>query len=198
MGPVAPGVCGVQQDDEGLPQLLQLPDHPLLRFQVVLPGDVGDGAVGSDDNADGGVLGDHLPGADLRRLRHGDLVIEPRGGHHPLGLSFQMSHRSLHHVAHAVDEPDLEGGAPLHCDSYRFLRDKFGLRRHDGTPGAALGQFIPGPLPAVHIFNVGDDQRLHEPLDKCGFSGPDRPHDADIDIALGPKRDILVDFAIFH
>jgi len=54
--PVALGVHGIQQDDEGLPQLLELPDHPLLRLQIVLPGDVGDGAVRGDDDADGGVL----------------------------------------------------------------------------------------------------------------------------------------------
>ena len=56
LGPLGPGLRAVEQDDEGLPQLLELPDDPLLRLPVVLPGDAGDAAVGGDDDADGGVL----------------------------------------------------------------------------------------------------------------------------------------------
>ena len=148
--------------------------------------------------ADGGVLRDHLPGADLRRLRHGDLMVEPGGGDHPLALPLQLAHRPVHHIAHAVDEPDPEGGSALHRHAHCVLRDEFRLRRHDGPAGAALGQLVPGPLPAVHVVDAGNDQRLHKPFDKGGFSGADRPHDADVDVALGPEGNILIDFAVFH
>ena len=196
LGPVAPGVCGVQQDDEGLPQLLQLPDHPLLRFQVVLPGDVGDGAVGSDDNADGGVLGDHLPGADLRRLGHGDLMVVPGGGDHPGGVVLHLADGALHHVSHTVDQPHGKARPVRQLDLGSLLRDELGLGGHDGPARAALGQLIPGPLLAVDVVDVGDHLGLHEPLDEGGLPGAHGAHHADVDIPSGAGGDILIDTGI--
>ena len=79
LGPVGVRPGGVEEDEEGLAQLLELGDHPGLRLQVGLPGQVGDGAVGGDHDANGGVLGNDLPGADLRGLRHGDLLRSNQG-----------------------------------------------------------------------------------------------------------------------
>ena len=39
---------GVHQHHKGLPQLLQFPDDPLLRLQIVAAGNVRDAAVGGD------------------------------------------------------------------------------------------------------------------------------------------------------
>ena len=191
--PVAFGVHGVQQDDEGLSQLLELPDHPLLCLQVVLPGNVGDGAVGGDDNPDGGVLRDHLPGADLRRLRHGNLMIVPGSGHHPGCVVLKLADGPPYHVAYAVDEPHGEGRAVGQLHLGRLLRDELGLRRHDGPAGTALGQLIPGPLLAVYIFNVGNYLGFHEALDEGGLAGPHRAHHADVDIPRRAGGDILID-----
>ena len=198
LGPVRGGLGGVEHHHKGLAQLLQLLNRPLLRLLIVLPGDVGDGAVCGHHHADGGVLGDDLPGPHLRRLGHGDLVIEPGGGHHPLQLPLHLPHRPGDHIAHAVDQPYPEGHAPLHRHAGGLLGDELGLRRHNGPAGAALGQLIPGPLPAVDIFDVGDDQRLHKALDEGGFSRSDRPHNADVDVALRPQGDILIDFSLLH
>ena len=198
LGPLGPGLGGVEYHQEGLAQLLQLADDPLLRLQVVLPGDVGDGAVGGYHDADGGVLGNDLPGANLGGLGHGDGLGEPGGGHHPGGVVLQGAHRTGHQVAHAVDEPHLEGGPAVHGDLHRLLGDEFGLGGHDGAARAALGQFILGPLPAVDVLDARDDHGLHEPLNERGFSSPHRPHHADIDISLGSQGDILIELALFH
>ena len=196
LGPVAPGVGGVQQNDEGLSQLLQLPDHPLLRLQVVLPGDVGDGAVGGDDDADGGVLSDDLPGADLRRLGHGDLVVVPGGSDHPGGVVLHLADGSLHHVAHAVDKPHGAVSPVRQLDLGGLLRDELGLGGHDGPAGAALGQLIPGPLLPVHVIDVGDHLGLHEPFDERGLPGAHGAHHTDINIPSGAGGDILIDTGI--
>ena len=68
----------------------------------------------------------------------------------------------------------------------------------DGAAGAALGQLIPGPLPAVDVVDVGDDLGLHEPLDEGGLPGAHRTHDTDVDIPGGPGGDALIDGCICH
>ena len=171
LGPVGVRPGGVEEDEEGLAQLLELGDHPGLRLQVGLPGQVGDGAVGGDHDANGGVLGNDLPGADLR---------------------LQLAHRPGDQIAHAVDEPDGKGPAPLHGDLHRLLGDKLGLGGHHRPAGAALGQFVPGPLPAVFVGDVGQDHGLHKPLDKGGLPRPGGPHHADVDVPRRALGDVLV------
>lgn len=55
------GVGAVEQDDEGLAQRFQLVDDPLFCRDVVFAGYLADGAVGGDDDADGGVVPVSLP-----------------------------------------------------------------------------------------------------------------------------------------
>ena len=196
LGPVTAGIHGVQQHDKRLPQFLQLPDDPFLRLQIVLPGDVGHAAVGGDDDTDGGVLRNNLPGADLRCLGHGDLMVVPGSRDHAGRVILVLADGALHHIAYAVDEPHGEGRASLQLNLGRLLRDKFRLRRHDGPSGAALGQFIPGPFPTVDIFDIRNDLRLHEPLDESGFAGPHWPHDTDVDIPRRAGGNVLIDTGI--
>ena len=194
--PVRFGVLAVQQDDKRLSQLLQFPDHPLLRFQIILSGNVGNAAVCGDDDANGGMLRDDLPGADLRRLRHGDRMIVPRRCDHPGLIILRLAQGPPDHVAHTVDKPDGKGRAPLQLDLGRLLRHELRFRRHHRAAGAALGQLISGPLPAVHIVNIGNDLCLHEPLDKGGFPCPHRPYHTDIDVARSAGGNILIDRGI--
>ena len=196
--PAAPGVRGVEQHHEGLAQLLELGNDPLLRFQVVLPGDVGDGAVRGDDHAHGGVLLDHLPGADLGGLRHRDFVVHP-GGHDHSGLPvLKLSHGPLDHVAHTVDQPHRKGGSALQREVHSLLGDKFGLGGHDGPAAAGLGQLVNGPLPAVDVVDVGDDASLHEALDKGGLPCSDRPQHPYKQGPAGACGNVLIEIRICH
>ena len=114
LGPLRARVGRVEQHHKGFAQFLQFGDYPLLRLQIVLPGDVGDGPVGDHCDGDGGVVGDDLPGTDFRRLRHGNLVVKPGGGDHALGLPLHLAHGPLDHITHTVDKPHLEGRSPVH------------------------------------------------------------------------------------
>ena len=192
LSPGTLGLGGIQQHHKGFSQLLQLPNHPLLGLQIILPWDLRDAAVGCDHNAHGGVVADDLPGAKLRRLSHGDLVVKPGGHDHPGRQILILSHSAGHHVAYAVNKPHGERDPLLHADLHRLLRNKFGFRRHDGAAGAALRQFIPRPVPAVAIVDIGQHLGLHKPFDKGGFSGAYRTHHADIDTAAGAGRHILI------
>ena len=196
--PSAVGLGGVEQNHKGLPQGLELGDDPLLRLQIVLPGDVGDGAVGGDDDAHGGVLLDDLPGADLRRLRHGDLVVHPGGHHHPGRSVLKLPHSPPDHVAHAVDQPHREGDAPLQGHVHRLLGHELGLRGHDGPAAAGLGQLVDGPLPAVDVFNVGDYAGLHESLDERALSRPHRPQHPHKQGPAGARGYVLIEIRICH
>lgn len=183
---------GVHQHHKGLPQLLQFPDDPLLRLQIVAAGNVRDAAVGGDHDAHGGVVADDLPGPQLRRLRHGDLMVIPRGHDHPGRQILELPHGTGNHVPHAVDEPHGEGGAVRQTHLCGLLRYELWLGGHNGAAGAALGQLVSGPLPSVVVFNIGQHLRLHKPFDEGGFSCADRPHHADIDAAAGTGCHILI------
>ena len=84
-----------------------------------------------------------------------------------------------------------KGPAPLHGDLHRLLGDKLGLGGHHRPAGAALGQFVPGPLPAVFVGDVGQDHGLHKPLDKGGLPRPGGPHHADVDVPRRALGDVL-------
>ena len=49
---------------------------------------------------------------------------------------------------------------------------------------------------AVHVVDIGNDLRLHEPLDKGGFARPHRPYHTDIDVARSAGGNILIDRGI--
>ena len=119
-------------------------------------------------------------------------MVKPGGHDHPGRQILILSHSAGHHVAYAVNKPHGERDPLLHADLHRLLRNKFGFRRHDGAAGAALRQFIPRPVPAVAIVDIGQHLGLHKPFDKGGFSGAYRTHHADIDTAAGAGRHILI------
>ena len=198
LGPVAVGLGGVEQHHKGLAHGFEFLNDPLLRLQVVLPRDVGDGSIGGHHNANGGVVSDNLLGAQLRRLGHGNLVVHPGGGHHPGLVSVHLPHGSGHHVAHAVNEPHGEGAAVLHGQAHRILRDEFGLGGHHHAAGPALGQLIPGPVPQVGVLDFRQHHSLHKALDEGGFSRANRTNHPNVNIALGALGDILIQFVVIH
>ena len=195
-GSLPPGLPAIDHHQEGLARGLHITDGPMLRLYIILPGDVRNGAVGGDHQAQGGMALHDLFGAQLRRLGHGDLLVIPGGGDHP-GLALLLRpHGPGDHVAHGVDHADAQAGHIVRGDLHRLLRHKLRLGGHNGLSGAALGKLISRPLRPEGVLEPGDHQCLHDPLDQGGFSRPHRPHHADIDVPAGPGGDLCVN--TFH
>ena len=188
----SPWLGAVEEDDKGLANLLELPNHPALRLLVLGPRDIADGAIGGNHQADGAVFGDDLFGANLRRHVKGNLPVKPGGHHHPRLLVFDVPQSAGDDISHAVDKPNLEGSGLIHRDLHRLLRDELRFGGHDGFAGSGLRQLVGSPLPPGLAFDVGQHQGLHKPLDKGGFSGAHRPHHPDINIPVGALCNVLV------
>ena len=130
------------------------------------------------------MLRDDLPGANLRRLGHGDLVVEPRCHDHAGRQIFKLSHGAGNQVPYAVHQPDAELCSTGQFDMGGLLGYEFRLGSHDGAARAALWQLVGGSIPAKAIFHPGQHLGLHETLDKGRLAGAHRPHYADIDVAV--------------
>ena len=128
------------------------------------------------------MLGDDFLGADLRRHVEGDGVLEPRGAHHPGLVFLNVADGAGHDVAHAVDEPHLEGSVLLHLHGGGLLWDELGLGGHDGPARGGLGQLVDGPLPGQALFHVGQDHRVHKLLYEGGFPRAHRAHHPHVDL----------------
>ena len=185
-------VAGVDDHQEGLPRFLHVGDGALFRLYVILPGNFRNGAVGGHHNADGAVPLHDLFRPQLRRFRHGNLMVVPGGGHHPRHAVFLRAHRAVHHVAHGVDQPHPQLCDPVRGNLHRLLGDELRLRSHDGLPGAALGQLISGALLAIGVGDAGNHQLLHNPFDEGRFSGTHRPDHAHINIAAGSGSNVRI------
>ena len=183
---------GIDDDQKGLAGGAHILNGPPLRDQVVPCRDLRDAAVGGHHQPQGAMLLHDLLGAQLCRLGHGDLVVEPGGGDHPGHPLIVGTHCSLHHIAHRVNKPHLHPADAVGRDLRRLLGNKFRLRGHNDPAGTALGQFIPGPLLLIRVFNARDHQLLHDPFDQGGFSGAYRSHHADVDIPAGAQGHILI------
>ena len=192
------GAGGVQQNDIGLAQGLQLGDDPGLRLLVARPGDVADGAVGGHHHSDGGVIPDHLAGAGLGGLVKGHFVVEPGAFDHAGLVVFLVAHGPLHHIAHAVDQPHPALAAPLQLQGDGCFGDELGLGGHDGAAGGGLGQLILGAGAGGAVLPGGQHQLLHEPLDERAFAAAHRPHHPNVDVAAGAPADLAVEYRIFH
>ena len=191
-------VQAVEQDDEGLVDLGQLGNDPGLGVPVLFPGNVADGAVGGDDQADGGVVPDDLAGAGLGGHVEGDLLLEPGALDHAGLLVLLVAHGSLHHVTHAVDEAGVEAAAALQFHRHRRFGDEFGLGGHNGAPCCRLGQFVPGAGLDRGHREPREDEFFHEFLHKGALAGAHRAHHADVDVAAGAGGNVLVYAAAFH
>ena len=192
------GIHTVEQNHKGFVDFIQLSNNLSLRRPVFFPGNVADGAVGGNDQPDGGMLPDHLAGAGLGRLIKGDLLLKPGAFHHAGLFVLLVAHGSFYHIAHTVDEPGLEAAAALQLDGNSGLRNEFRLGGHDGAPRGGLGQFVPRPVLHRRAGELRQHQLLHEFFDEGTFAGTHRPHHTNVNIAAGAGRDVLVYALGFH
>ena len=198
VGGITVRVSTVQQNDVGLTDGLQFGDDAALGLAVVFPRQVGHAAVGGDNDAHGCMLTDNAPCAGLGRQVKGHLVVKPGAFHQAGGVLFLMAEGTVHHVAHAVDKPCPEAAAAGKLDIDCLLRDELRLGGHDGAACGALGQFIVGAGTLGFVLDMRQQKQLGEALDKGAFACAHRPHHANINIAAGPARDILVDLFLRH
>ena len=192
------GALRIDENDEGLARLLHVGDGAGLGLAVVLARDIGDGPVCRDDDAKGAVVLHDLFGAELCRLRHGQLLRGPWRGDHAGPAVLGVADRAGDHVAHGVDQAHAQRRFAVGADARGLVRNEFRLRGHDGPAGAGLRQLVGGALALVDIFDVRQHELLHEALDECGFSRPHRADDADIDRAVRAPGDLLIDRSVFH
>ena len=192
------GALRIDENDEGLARLLHVGDGAGLGLAVVLARDIGDGPVCRDDDAEGAVVLHDLFGAELRRLRHGQLLRSPGRRAHARPAVLGVAARAGDHVAHGVAQAHAQRRLAVGADARGLVRNEFRLRGHDGPAGAGLRQLVGGALALVDIFDVRQHELLHEALDECGFSRPHRADDADIDRAVRAPGDLLIDRSVFH
>ena len=178
--------------------LLQFPDDPFLRRSIIRPCKLAEAAVGCHNDPDGAVLGNDLSGAHLSSLRQRNFLLKPRRPHHPRLIALGLSHSAFHHVAHAVNEPQIEACTILQIDSDGLFGHKLRFRRHNGASRAALRQLILGPFPQIYVLHIGQHQLFHKALDKGGFSGAHRANYTDINVPCRPGSNILIDRAVCH
>ena len=190
----APRLPAVHHHQKGLARGLHVQNGSTLCRNITGAGNVRNAAVGGEHQADGAVLLHHLFGAQLCRLGHGNFPVIPGGCHHAGNAVFFRPHRTVYHVAHAVNHPHPQAGCTVRGDFHRLLRHKLRLGGHNGFAGTALGQLIPGALPAIWLLNGGNHQFLHDSLDQGGFSGSHRPNYTNIDIAAGSCGNFRIDF----
>ncbi len=141
---------------------------------------------------------DHLPRADLRRLGERDLIVIPGCLHEALLPVLRVPRGTFHHESHAVDEPHLRPDPLRKLQFCRLLRDKLRFRCHDRLSRGALGKLIPGLGFLLAVREVREHEKLHKPLDKCGFSGAHGSHDTHIDLSARPRLDIFVYMEMLH
>ena len=192
------GALRIDENDEGLARLLHVGDGAGLGLAVVLARDIGDGPVCRDDDAEGAVVLHDLFGAELRRLRHGQLLRGPGRGDHAGLAVLGVADRAGDHVAHGVDQAHAQRRLAVGADARGLVRNEFRLRGHDGPAGAGLRQLVGGAFALIDVFDVRQHELLHEALDECGFSRPHRADDADIDRAVHAPGDLLIDRSVFH
>ena len=174
-----------------------LPD-PLFSGKIVFPRDLADGAVGGDDDADGGVIPDDLAGAGLGGKVKGDCFLKPGAFDHAGLFILLVAHGPLHHVAHTVDEAHPALAPALQCQRHCRFRDELGLGGHDGLAGRALRQLIPAQVAQVLILHCREHQQLHEPLYEGRFACADRPYYAYVNLSACSRLNILVYIKIVH
>ena len=192
------GIRAVEKNGEGFINLAKLVYHPLFRFAVLLPRNIAYGAVGSDNQTYGRVLGNNLIRPYLRRHIEGYFLLIPGSEHHSGGVVFKIADGGGNDIADAVDEPDAKPRFPVKVYLHGFLRDEFRLRRHYGFPGGGLGKLVTGAVAAVLVFYIRKHEGLHKFFDKGALSGTDRTDDADIDVAGSSGGNIAVNISIFH
>ena len=188
----------VEQQNERLAALFHLGDDLFLDRGIACAGQLADRTVGADHHADRGMLAHDLLGAEPRRRREFHLFLAPRRVHQPRLAVFLRAERPLHGEAHAVHHAQVHVQPARGLQMRAALGDELRLGGHHGLAACRLRQLVACAGARVLVRDVRQHHFLHEPLDKGGFARPHRTDDPDIDVALRPLCDVLVNTASYH
>lgn len=84
------------------------------------------------------------------------------------------------------------------ADIDRLVRDEFRLCRHDRSSRRRLRKFVDRSVALEISLDVGNDKRLHEFFDECGFPRAYGSDDPDINVSVGARRYIPVNIRSRH
>ena len=191
-------IRGVEHYGKRLPCTLQFLDDALLGRFVRLARNVRERAVRGDGERNRAVLAYDFVRAERRRIGKRHLFVGPRCAHHAFSAVLLAAESSAHHVAHAVDEPHVDGKIVLKNHPHRIRRHELGLSRHDGFPVGGLRYLVDGACAHVFVFDAADHQLLHKLLDDGGFARPDRSDDADVNVPSRACGNVSIKVEFVH
>ncbi len=173
----------IHQNQKRLSLLFQFRYRLFLRLQKILPRKLSKRAVTRHHQANRGMFGNHLFGADLRRLVERNRLLEPRRFYHPLLLILQISRCIRHKKAHTVDQAQANRFSFAELQLHGVFRHKFRLHRRDCLSFSAQRQGIPHLRP-LFFRKLRQRQHLQKTADQGGLSRPHRSHHADQKLAV--------------
>ena len=197
-GTLGRGVDGIENHGKGLAERFELADDALLGFNVALPRNVPDAAVGCDQHTDCRMLGNDLVRAHLGSLHKGHGLLLPGRAHHTRLPVFNGAERLRHDVAHAINHFDAQGSAIVDLNGHSLVGNEFGLGGHDRLARSRLRHFVTRTLTRVSFANVGKHEGFHKAFDKGGLPGTYGADDPDIDVAARTLGNILINGMFRH
>lgn len=192
------GFLGIDQYHKRLAYALKLLNRLLFCRPVIASWYVCYAPVCGNNNSDSRMIMDHLSGSDSGCPGKRDFMVKPRRFHQPFFPAFDMAGSSLYHISHTVDQTDAYGNILRQPDLSRILRHKFRFCCHNRPSGCRLRQLISCPLLPMLLLHLRKHKKLHEPLDKRGFSCPHRPHHTYVDLSASPGLYILIQLICVH
>ena len=138
------------------------------------------------------MLLDYFFRADFRRFRKRNFVVRPRGANKPFLAVFFRAERAFHDVTDAVDHSYVDVKIVRNGYADRFAWNKVRLSRHYTFAVARLRQFVDSPFSGVFVLYGVDYESVHKSLDKGRFAASDGSDDADVNIAAGARRNIVI------
>ena len=144
------------------------------------------------------MLRDHLLCADFSGHVKRNWLLIPGSHDHPGHIVFYISQRAGNNISNAVDQANGKLRAFIHSDGHCLFWDELGLRSHNRPASSGLGHFIHRPVSPVFLFDIGNDNAFHKPLDKRRFTCTNRAYYANENRTSRPFGNIGINCPFLH